>query len=63
MPVSCKFINEYSIDTMALVDAKTVRCPFNRQHFIQSCTNSVAQFGCTYNYELIMHLNCSNTSF
>ncbi|KAK6103007.1 putative integral membrane protein [Brugia pahangi] len=63
MPVSCKFINEYSIDTMALVDAKTVRCPFNRQHFIQSCTNSVAQFGCTYDYELIMHLNCSNTSF
>uniref|UniRef100_A0AAF5RXU9 Uncharacterized protein n=1 Tax=Wuchereria bancrofti TaxID=6293 RepID=A0AAF5RXU9_WUCBA len=63
MPISCKFIKEYSIDTMALVDAKIVRCPLNRQHFIQSCTNSVAQFGCTYDHELIMNLNCSNTSF
>ncbi|KAL3993612.1 hypothetical protein ACH3XW_18280 [Acanthocheilonema viteae] len=48
--------------TLALADAQVIHCPFSRRHFIKSCTNSVAQFGCTYDYELIMHFNCSNTS-
>uniref|UniRef100_A0A1I7V614 DUF3707 domain-containing protein n=1 Tax=Loa loa TaxID=7209 RepID=A0A1I7V614_LOALO len=62
MPISCNFINDHSVDTMALVDAQVVRCPFSRQYFIESCTDSVAQFGCTYDHELIMRHNCSNPS-
>uniref|UniRef100_A0A0R3RTN0 Protein kinase domain-containing protein n=1 Tax=Elaeophora elaphi TaxID=1147741 RepID=A0A0R3RTN0_9BILA len=62
MPSSCNLSKDHFIDTMALVDAQVTRCPFSRHHFVKSCTNSIAQFGCTYDHELIIPLNCSNTS-
>ncbi|KAM3720086.1 hypothetical protein ACO02O_00023 [Dirofilaria immitis] len=62
MPVSCNLTKDRIIDTMVHADSQVIRCPFSRQHFIESCTNSLAQFACTYDHELVMHLNCSNTS-
>ncbi|VDN00520.1 unnamed protein product, partial [Onchocerca ochengi] len=62
MPVSCGVTKDHTIDTIVHADAQVIRCPFSRRHFIESCLNSVAQFDCTYDHELIMHLNCNNTS-
>uniref|UniRef100_A0A8R1TMA6 Uncharacterized protein n=1 Tax=Onchocerca volvulus TaxID=6282 RepID=A0A8R1TMA6_ONCVO len=62
MPVSCGVTEDHTIDTIVHANAQVIRCPFSRRHFIESCSNSVAQFGCTYDHELIMHLSCDNTS-